>query len=637
MHSKSTAVMHKLLTCILPIVAAIYVNTTTNVTAPCDSPIFCQGDLLRDVELARPFSDSKTFVDMPTIKPVDQVLAAYRNLTQPLTNDSALQSFLSENFAAAGMEIVALNETLSGNATFLTSLDSSIVADFVQQIIDIWPTLTRQYVGSSLCDGCESSFIPLNRSFVVAGGRFREAYYWDSFWILEGLLRTGGSYTQISKNIILNFLDFIEQFGFVPNGARKYYLNRSQPPVLTQMVRIYMEQTNDTSILDRALPLLIKEQQFWQTNNTVQINTTSGSYNLSRYFVLNNQPRPESYFEDYQTVNNLTYYSNGTNYSIPALDNSTKSMLYSNLAAGAESGWDYSAARWLRNPLDASSGTTIPLQTLNTDNIIPVDLNSILYGNEIDISYFYRMLGRDAEAAKWSEKAYTRADAMYELLYNDTYPGFFDYNVTSSSQNVMVNGSVAFSPAQYYPFWTGALPEFVKFNTSLINAIYEPIRTQLRLHPGGIAASNITSGQQWDAPSVWAPLQYIIIKGALNTAEGGNSTAYNELQSTALTVAQRYLDSTYCTWRATGGSHPSLSIPQINGAVNGTIGTMFEKYSNLAIDAVGGGGEYEVVPGFGWSNGVLIWAVETFGDELKTPECGDITANTNVALTKRTI
>jgi alpha,alpha-trehalase len=47
---------------ILPLVSSLYHNGS--VIAPCDSPIYCHGDLLREIELARPFADSKTFVDL---------------------------------------------------------------------------------------------------------------------------------------------------------------------------------------------------------------------------------------------------------------------------------------------------------------------------------------------------------------------------------------------------------------------------------------------------------------------------------------------------------------------------------------------------------------------------------------------
>lgn len=100
--------------------------------------------------------------------------------------------------------------------------------------------------------------------------------------ILEGLLRTGGAFTNISRDTVENFLDFVDRFGFVPNGARIYYLNRSQPPLLAQMVRLYVEYTDDRSILQRAVPLLIKEHDFWTTNRTVEVNKNGTTYRLNQ-------------------------------------------------------------------------------------------------------------------------------------------------------------------------------------------------------------------------------------------------------------------------------------------------------------------------------------------------------------------
>jgi alpha,alpha-trehalase len=222
------------------------------------------------------------------MKPLDQVLAAFANLTQPLSNNSALNDFLSTYFAPAGGELEEVpSSELQTNAIFLSKLNDTVVKEFVEKVIGIWPDLTRRYTGGGNCTGCVDSFIPVNRTFVVAGGRFREPYYWDSFWIVEGLLRTGGSFTEISKNTILNFLDLVEQLGFVPNGARVYYENRSQPPLLAQMVKIYVQYTGDTSILQRALPLLIQEHDFWTTNRTVNVTTPAGqTYELNQYVLL---------------------------------------------------------------------------------------------------------------------------------------------------------------------------------------------------------------------------------------------------------------------------------------------------------------------------------------------------------------
>ena len=102
------------------------------------------------------------------------------------------------------------------------------------------------------------------------------------------------------------------------------------------------------------------------------------------------------------------------------------------------------------------------------------------------------------------------------------------------------------------------------------------------------------------------------------------------LQGLPLRLAQRYVDSTYCTWRATGGSHPSLNITKLAGAPADTDGVMFEKYANNATNAIGGGGEYSTVTGFGWSNGVLIWVADIFGQQLTTPVCGNMTMPGNM-------
>lgn len=220
----------------------------------------------------------------PTIRPLNEVVAAFNQLKQPLSNNSELNAFLAANFAPAGGELEAVPKSeLKTNPAFLDKLNDTVIKEFVGKVIDIWPDLTRRYAGPGNCSDCVSSFIPVKRTFVVAGGRFREPYYWDSYWILEGLLRTGGTFVEISKNIIENFLDLVEKIGFVPNGARIYYLNRSQPPLLTLMVKTYVDHTNDTSILERALPLLIKEHDFWTNNRSVSVKAPNGkTYTLNR-------------------------------------------------------------------------------------------------------------------------------------------------------------------------------------------------------------------------------------------------------------------------------------------------------------------------------------------------------------------
>lgn len=612
------------------------------VIAPCSSQIFCQGAMLQNIQLARPFADSKTFVDMPTIRPVEQVLAAYEKLPKPLKNDSTLQQFLTQNFGPVGQEIVQSNASVSTDPTFLLQVQSPVVRDFTRQVIDIWPTLTRQMANENLCSGCDSSFVPVKRPFVVAGGRFREIYYWDSYFILEGLLRTKGSYTQIARDTIENFLDFIEEYGFVPNGGRKYYLNRSQPPLLGNMINIYLEHTHDLTILDRALPLLLKEQQFFEqravrTNDFVNstlyryavsnVRSITGIFPLTSTNNLQIQPRPESYVEDYQTANNISYYDkNGSIHAVGGLSDADKCKLYQELASGAQTGWDYSS-RWLKEPLIAAEDTGIPLRSLSVVDIVPVDLQSIQYSNAQLISSFYHQLGNRTAADHWSRIAKQRMASLQHFNYNETLQSYYDYNLTSGQQNTRIpsNASDAgtqqfFSPAQFYPIAFSAAPRGIMQNKSHILELYQPVIEQLKEFPGGITATNLETGQQWDSPNVWAPLQYFLIKGLLNAVPNAPLDEVDILlHNLALQIAQRFVDSTYCTWRSTGGHHPELKIPRL--ANTSGNGTMFEKYSNQAIDAVGGGGEYTVVPGFGWTNGVLIWIVDLFGDKLETPKC----------------
>ncbi|ODQ51086.1 glycoside hydrolase [Saitoella complicata NRRL Y-17804] len=613
------------------------VNAQSNSHAYCDSPIYCPGEILQNIQLAQPFDDSKTFVDLPTIRPLDEVLAAWANLTLPFEGNDTLSQFLDTYFGQPGTEIEAVNISAPANPAFLRGINDTVVKGFASAVNGYWPQLARRYVGDDvLCDGCVSSFIPVNRTFVVAGGRFREYYYWDSFFIIEGLLLS--ELYDIASNIILNFLDLVDQFGFMPNGGRIYYLNRSQPPFLTQMVRRYVDTTGDVSFLERALPTLDLEYQFWMKNTTVRIQSpySNTTRHLNRYYVNNTQPRPESYLEDYQTAHNTSFYgANGTVY--PARTNLSQSQiesLYSDLATGAETGWDYSS-RWLKQSALADNGNApndYILRTLNTRNIVPVDLNSILYYNEVELARFWSMIASNTTANSsievrnittnattsavkqsqfYTHAAQERKIAMQDLLWDAGNYSFYDFNLTSNARNK------EFTPANYLPFWAGAAPEWTHANTSIIEEIWEPVLHDLTEYPGGVATSDITTGLQWDFPNVWPPLQYLLMEGLIRES---NATFARNL---TIEIAQRYMDSAFCSWYATGGSVPNV-LPQLPG--ESATGNIFEKFNASDIDAAGGGGEYTVAVGFGWTNGVILWTANQYGDLLQTPDCGNITA-----------
>jgi alpha,alpha-trehalase len=373
-----------------------------------------------------------------------------------------------------------------------------------------------------------------------------------------------------------------------------------------------------------------------------------------RYSVDNNQPRPESYREDYVTANNESYYAaSGIIYPVKTpLNETEKAELYANLATGAESGLDYTA-RWLKTPNDAARDVYFPLRSLNVRGMVPVDLNSILYQNEVIISEYLEQAGNSSEAKRFADAAEQRSDAMYALMWNATHWSYFDYNLTDNTQYIFVpedadtapsdrteappGQQVLFHITQLYPFWTGAAPASLKANPLAVQNAYARVARMLDTKAGAIPATNMRTGQQWDQPNVWPPLNHVLMKGLLNTPAtfGTEDPAYQHTQDLALHLAQRYLDSTFCTWYATGGS--TSETPQLQGIEPGATGTMFEKYADNATNVAGGGGEYEVVEGFGWTNGVLIWAADVFADGLVRPNCGNITAAHTHSSEKRAV
>ncbi|KAF5346662.1 hypothetical protein D9758_013212 [Tetrapyrgos nigripes] len=423
----------------------------------CPSEIFCAGPLLQTVNVANIYVDPKTFVDKPTNASAQSVLAAFNALgvvngTNTTVTEGQIVDFVDTQFQGEGLELEGLPlDSFNPSPAFIENVTDPLVKAFTQTVHGFWPQLIRGTNRSTLCDGssCESSLIPLNHTFVVPGGRFREQYYWDSFWIVEGLLES--ELYSVVNDTLQNFMDELERFGFIPNGGRIYYLNRSQPPLFIQMLYRYVTVSGDTTILERALPLAEKELTWWQTNRSVNVTLTSNfssssnttslnastTHHLYHYSVNNSAPRPESYLTDYHTANPPVLLPNGsaaTDGSVQViLDEEGRSALYAELASGAETGWDYTA-RWVKGLSDRvvevgvssnasstpilgntsiSSNTTTTtttveqvagvqvsygpqnanwtLRDLAIRDTIPVDLNSILYKNHVLLAELYNI------------------------------------------------------------------------------------------------------------------------------------------------------------------------------------------------------------------------------------------------------
>ena len=489
------------------------------------------GRLFHDVQSNRAiFKDSKTFPDCTPKYNPETIRKKYVSLTN--RSDSALAQFVKDNFI------------IPPAAPAFTADSGSIE----EHIHSLWEALKREPDKK-----VSGTLIPLPNAYIVPGGRFREVYYWDSYFTMLGLRKDGQHV--LMKNIVDNFSWLIDTLGFIPNGNRTYYLSRSQPPFFSLMVSIVV-QDGDSSQLAAYIPRLEKEYAFWM-NGLENLGDSRGAYKrvvrlpdgsiLNRYWDDKTKPRSESYREDIATANKAF-----------AADSSLKKEnVFRNLRAAAESGWDFSS-RWL----SADENNTFHLHTIHTTDIIPVDLNALLYHLEKMLYTYYSNAGTADKANHYKTSLEKRRKALYTWCWNSDSGFFFDYNFTTERQTGVI------SVAGFYPFF------FNIADTADAPAAAGIIRHRL-LYPGGVAATVNNTGQQWDKPNGWPPLQWITVTGLRNYGQTG----------LADTIVTRWCG--------------------INQKVYRSMYKMCEKYNVVDTTKESGGGEYTTQDGFGWTNGVF--------------------------------
>jgi alpha,alpha-trehalase len=525
----------------------------------CHHPIYCTGELLKVFQKSHLFSDSKTFVDMPLLKQPEEILKDFENLPKHPSKDDLLD-FIHKNFGQSGSDINAVDPIdWKPDPKLLSKLSNTKIIHWVDYLNKKWKSLIRTFKHEEK-DQNRYSSIWVPNPFVVAGGRFREFYYWDSYFILEGLLLSEMHVT--AKGMIENFFYLIDKYGIIPNGGRVYYMNRSQPPLLTLMVKLYYDETKDLEFLQMSFPYLEREYEFWIENRLVQLELDRETKtNLNHYKVDISNPRPESYVEDILTAHELD-------------TDEERIRVYKGLVAAAESGWDFSS-RWLKESHKLSS--------IDTENVVPVDLNSILYSVEITLSEIFSLCGKKMKKYYYKKNAKNRKKSMQKYLWNKNLTIWNDYLIKENSRNENLFTS------NYLPLWA----DLVKLSEVEITTLLENL-TPLLDYKGGTPTSLIFSGQQWDFPNAWSPMEYFLIKGLENL----NSKKAHEI---AKFLAHKWILNNYCTWEKTGH--------------------MYEKYDVNSVGSPGHGGEYEVQEGFGWTNGVALYLVDRYGQSLHLPKC----------------
>lgn len=501
------------------------VKTTGQLLRTGKSPDEALGELFADVQRKRVYEDGKTFVDLVPRRRVRAIQQEYQ--LEKNDPDFDLREFVSRHF----YEFAPHKDT-----EFHTN-DALTVS---QHITSLWTQLERRNRVN------RGSLIALPHKYVVPGGRFSEQFYWDSYFIMLGLAVDGK--WDVIEGMMKNYTYMIRKFGFIPTANRTYFLSRSQPPFFSHMVKL-LARHKGRRILIEYLPYMLAEYRFWMKGRSklgplehkafARVVEMPDGILLNRYYDNKSTPRPESLKEDEETAGEAR--------------DRQQDRLYLHLRAAAESGWDFSA-RWFDDPSD--------IRTIHTADIIPVDLNSLLYQLEQTIAETYQLLKQPILARKFIAASERRAKAMHEYCWSEKEGFFVDYNFHHGNATGVL--SIA-----------GVFPLYARIATSKQAAAVAKKIEEDFLQKGGLVSTMIDNGQQWDSPNGWAPLHWVAIEGLRNYG-------YYQL---ADEIKHRWI--------------------KVNMLVFNEKRKLIEKYNVVSENGLGGGGEYPLQDGFGWTNGVL--------------------------------
>jgi alpha,alpha-trehalase len=489
-------------------------------------------DLFVAVATAGIFPDGKTFADAVPLQSPPVILSQYH--AQRPASPAALRQFVAQHFSVAATALV-----VPPAAAVRLPIGAHIDALWAQLERDT-PTVPRY--GSALS---------LPRPYVVPGGRFRELYYWDSYFTMLGLARSARQ--DLVRTMIEDFAWLIDTYGDVPNGTRSYYLGRSQPPFFFEMVAL-LRPDDPTAAWARYLPQLRREYAFWMAGaKTLKapgavrrvVRLVDGSV-LNRYWDDVDAPRDESWREDVGLARG---------------SGREPQQLYRDIRAAAESGWDFSS-RWLRDPRSMAS--------IETTQIAPVDLNSLLFGLEQAIRAGCDRKGDRACSREFARHATERHRAIDRYLWDEGRGSYADFNWVDHRPTPVL------SAATLYPLFESLA------SAAQARRVAAVVRASL-LARGGLATTTLTTGQQWDAPNGWAPLQWIAVRGLRGAGAAPLAAA----------IACRWLVTVTSAYQSSG--------------------RLVEKY-NVVSQGGGSGGEYPLQDGFGWTNGVTRQLMALYPD-----------------------
>ena len=346
-----------------------------------------------------------------------------------------------------------------------------------------------------------------------------------------------------------NYGYLLRKYGFIPTANRSYFLSRSQPPFFSHMVRLLAEHRGARITYAEFLPYLLTEYRFWMKGRR-SLSARASNRAYARVVKMPDGSTMNRYYDNKVTPRPESRREDIETAGV--LSGEEKDKLFLDLRAGAESGWDFSS-RWFRNPAD--------IQSIYTTDIVPVDLNCLLHTLEETIADAYSALKQPLLAKRFRSAASRRKQYIQKYCWDEQAQFFGDYDFREEK----MTGRLTLA---------GVFPLFTHVATvEQAELVAKRIERDF-LKTGGLVATLEQTAQQWDAPNGWAPLHWVVIKGLQNYGHHD--------------LAHRIRDA----WLKT------------NEQVFARERKMVEKYNVEDPDALGGGGEYPLQDGFGWTNGV---------------------------------
>lgn len=416
--------------------------------------------------------------------------------------------------------------------------------------VNNWKQVAEFIQANWIDDLAKSKDLPF--TYVSAWPKLPFMFYWDSYFINEGLKHT--KYDSISKNNILNLLYAVNKYGYIGNAfVTNWGMNRSQPPYLSMMVRNwYQNNKKDTAFLSFAYQTLQKEYKFWvdTANNAIQPHSTTVK-GLQRY---SHSATNNELLELYKELESR--FSLDKN--IPDTDKIKVAIPF---AVEAGTGMDFTTRFEHRCP-----------------EFIAVDLNALLYSYEVNFEWMVSEL-KISNQPNWKNLAAARKKLINLYCWNEERGLFMDYDFVNKRFSKVA------AVTSFQPVWAGLasksqVKRIVK-QLSIFHSDWGLVTTE---------KNGEIKNYQWGESSIWAPMQLMVIQGLLKYG----------FKKEAKSIATRYLNLITKNF-----IQPIPEYFTRNGkSFKRQPGKIYEKYTNMGVL---NDDEYISSEMMGWTAGTFLW------------------------------